>query len=352
MSTFWKVAVGCVSLAGMLLAVGFVMFGQKEAQHAAEPISPPPTSPYAHSLAGAGLVEAESENIALGASVAGLVKRVHVREGDRVTAGTVLVELDDRDLLAQRQIQQAAVESATADLARQQHLPRPEDVPVQVALLNEAAANLHDRETELERTKRLFANNAATQQELDSAQNAYDVAAAQRDKSQADLERLKAGAWVYEIQQATAALDRAKAQLGQVETQLDLLRVTAPIDGEILQVNVRPGEFVGGPTSGPLFIMGETRTLNVRVDIDENDIPLYRVGIPAIARLRGGFERDIPLTFVRVEPYVIPKVSLTGADTERTDTRVLQVIYRIDGDTNGIYVGQQVDVFFDLTREK
>jgi HlyD family secretion protein len=57
------------------------------------------------------------------------------------------------------------------------------------------------------------------------------------------------------------------------------------------------------------------------------------------------------LKFVRIEPYVIPKKSLTGDNTERVDTRVLQVIYAVDGGNKRLFVGQQVDVFIDATSE-
>jgi len=50
---------------------------------------------------------------------------------------------------------------------------------------------------------------------------------------------------------------------------------------------------------------------------------------------------------VRIEPYVIPKKSLTGDNTERVDTRVLQVIYRFERPSFPIYAGQQVDVFIE-----
>ena len=55
----------------------------------------------------------------------------------------------------------------------------------------------------------------------------------------------------------------------------------------------------------------------------------------------------IPVTFDRVEPYVVPKKSLTGDNTERVDTRVLQVIYRVDDNQPVLYVGMQVDVFLE-----
>jgi hypothetical protein len=73
------------------------------------------------------------------------------------------------------------------------------------------------------------------------------------------------------------------------------------------------------------------------------------MGAAARASLRGDPGQSFPLTFVRVEPYVLPKKSLTGDNTERVDTRVLQVIYAVDARERALYVGQQVDVFVDAT---
>ena len=59
------------------------------------------------------------------------------------------------------------------------------------------------------------------------------------------------------------------------------------------------------------------------------------------------FPQEIPLTFVRIEPYIVPKRSLTGESTERVDTRVLQIIFRFDLPQIPVYVGQQMDVFIE-----
>jgi len=58
------------------------------------------------------------------------------------------------------------------------------------------------------------------------------------------------------------------------------------------------------------------------------------------------------LAFVRFEPYVIPKMALTGDSTERTDTRVMQAIYRVETapELARVFVGQQMDVFIDCKR--
>jgi hypothetical protein len=89
--------------------------------------------------------------------------------------------------------------------------------------------------------------------------------------------------------------------------------------------------------------------LHIRADIDEHDVPRaygsFTTAVPAFASARGEPGRKFPLRFVRVEPYVVPKKSLTGDNTERVDTRVLQVIYQVAQDEPGLFVGMQVDVF-------
>ena len=111
---------------------------------------------------------------------------------------------------------------------------------------------------------------------------------------------------------------------------------------------MRPGEYVSVLGGTGLVLMGNLHPLHVRVDIDENDAPRFRKGAPAQASLRGTPGVLYPLKFVRVEPYAVPKKSLTGDNTERVDTRVLEVIYSLDEKDQPIYVGQQMDVFIDV----
>ena len=126
------------------------------------------------------------------------------------------------------------------------------------------------------------------------------------------------------------------------------MTVRAPIAGEILAVNIRPGEFVSttGGNSEPLIRMGETRPLHIRIDIDEDDASRVALGKPAIVSPRGAAERRVKASFVRAEPLVVPKRSLTNSSAERVDVRVLQVIYALPEEARGTFlVGQQVDAF-------
>src|SRR5262249_61505631 len=130
------------------------------------------------------------------------------------------------------------------------------------------------------------------------------MAKAQLAKAEADLALQKAGAWAPDLRVAEAAVEQARGQLEQTRTELERLEVQALVDGEVLQVNVRPGEFVGAQPGQALIVLGNVRQLHVRVDVDEHDIPRFRPGMPAKAMLRGDPRQEFPLRFVRVEPDV------------------------------------------------
>jgi multidrug resistance efflux pump len=150
-----------------------------------------------------------------------------------------------------------------------------------------------------------------------------------------------------------AALDNARAQLAKLEAQprpeelhLERLTTRAPMEGVILQNKVRLGQYAQcGPLAEPLMTFGGGRELHVRADVDEEDAWRVKAGAPATAHVRGNSTDRHPLEFVRFEPYVIAKQSLTGAATERVDTRVLQVIYRFRDRNASVFDGQQMDVF-------
>ncbi len=145
-----------------------------------------------------------------------------------------------------------------------------------------------------------------------------------------------------------ATLKQVTAQRDETHLLLDRLTVRAPRSGVVLQVNVRAGEYAltTGATE-PLMLLGETEQLQVRADVDEVNAPLVTPRAPGVAYLKGSTTHAIPLEFVRIEPYIVPKKSLTGDNSERVDTRVLQVIYRFKHPAFPIYAGQQVDVFIE-----
>ncbi len=333
----------------LFFAVLYVVRGQQAAPPAPPPGRPART-PFGKTVAGAGIVEALTENISIGTPLPGVVLEVYVpveKVGQHVTAGTPLFRVDDRALRAQLEYQKANRAAAEANLAKLNAMPRPEELPASEAKVRTAKASLAQLEDQYERAQRLYARRAVAEEEYNQKGLAVEVARHQLAQAEADLALLKAGAWEPDKAIARASIAQARAQILQIETDLKRAVVRAPVDGDVLQVNVRPGEYVGTPPGQALVVLGNVHKMHVRVDIDEHDIPRFVPGAPAKASLRGNPDLQFPLTFVRVEPYVIPKKSLTGDNTERVDTRVLQVIYALDPAGKPVYVGQQMDVFID-----
>lgn len=303
-----------------LLAVAGFLFGVFTAVRGNQPppVTPavvePAASPFPAFIAGSGIVEASTRNIEIGTPLSGVVSEVAVQVGDKVRAGDTLFRLDPRQYVAQEAVKRAALAKAKADVGQAQ------------AELNDAAMLLRLAQAVTDR-------RAISTEELDRRRNAAAIAKAR-------LEAMR------------AAVEQAEADLAAVATDLDRLTVRAPVNGEVLQVNLRSGEFAtAGALSTPLLLLGNLEQLHVRVDIDENDAWRFRRAARAVAYLRGNPKFRVDLQFAYVEPYVVPKKSLTGDSTERVDTRVLQALYRFDPAALPAYVGQQMDVFIEAAAE-
>jgi multidrug resistance efflux pump len=348
----WKLALP--TLAGLLMAFA-VFHVVRASQTLSEPPPPaePARTPFGSTVAGTGMVEAQSENISIGSALSGIVLEVFVpvdKVGQTVRAGDALFRVDDRHLKAQLEYQSAALASALAQLARLDAQPRPEELPPSAAKVRAADANMKVLLDQARRSGRLFTTGAVAAEENTQKLLQSEAARAQLAQAQAEDDLLRAGAWEPDKAIARAQVALARAQLSQTKTELERALVRAPVDGQVLKVNVREGEYVGAQSGQTLVVLGRVHQLHVRVDVSEHDIDRFQPGAPARALTRGKARHEYPLRFVRVEPYVVPKKSLTGDNTERVDTRVLQVIYALDGDPAGVYVGQQLDVFIEVSK--
>jgi HlyD family secretion protein len=351
MKRMGKFMLPLVAACMLMFAVFHVVKAQQVPDKPPPPVEPP-RSPFGRTVAGAGITEAVNENISIGASIPGVVEEVYVpveKVGQTVKAGQPLFLVDSRALRAQLAFQEANVQAARRQWDKLKNQPRPEELAVKKAALEVADANVNLQTDLAIRARRLAPSGAMSAEDISQRLLAVEVAKQQVAQAKADYTLMERGAWQYDLDIAKANIDMAVAQVEQTKKDLERLLVTAPKDGVVLQVNVRKGEYVGTPPSQALVVLGDTnKKVHVRVDIDEHDIPRFKPGVPAKASVRGTPQERYPLTFQRVEPYVIPKKSLTGDNTERVDTRVLQVIYELDTTGRPIYVGQQLDVFIDV----
>jgi RND family efflux transporter MFP subunit len=275
------------------------------------PAPPPPTeparSPYINFVAGTGIIEASRENVKIGAPKGGLIEKIYVQVGSIVKKGEPILQLDDREMKAQLVTMQTQLEAMRASWESEKVL-------------------LADAQDQFQRTDNLEKQQVASVDE--------------KTRKEFSLQSMQA-----RVAKIAADIKSAEAQVELAQTNLEVLTVRAPRDGTILQLNAREGEYAGTTPTDPLMVLGETDRLQIRTDIDEQNAPQVIANQPAVAFLKGDTKSPIPLRFVRIEPYVVPKKSLTGDSTERVDTRVLQVIFEFDRPTTPVYVGQQMDVF-------
>ncbi len=290
-----RIVLPLLAVVGVGLAVAAIMLGDRTPPGASAVVNPV-VSPFATAVAGAGIVEASSENIAIGTPVSGIVTAIAVKWGDRVKSGDLLFKIDDRDLQGQLLIANAKVKEAEAGLAKVKNL-----LDVGEGLSKGTSISV-----------------------VDLANRRFDV----------------------DINEGIVA--SAKAQVDQLKIEVDRRTVRAPLASRILQIKIHPGEYAqSGVVSPPLMLLGDDTRLHVRVDVNENDAWRIKPTAPAMAYVPGNPDLSVRLKFERIEPYAVPKVSLTGESSERTDTRVLQVIYSFERGELAIYIGQRMNVYVD-----
>jgi RND family efflux transporter MFP subunit len=283
-----------------------------------EPPSPPPASVFSHTIAAVGILEPNSEAVAIGTPLGGVIEKILVQVGESVKEGDPLFQLDARHLQAALEVRKAALDSAQAKVQT-------------------AETMYSDVADQLDRAQKLGGSaNVISADELMRRRFARQVAEAR-------------------LAEAKAEVGAAQAELRATETDLERSVIRAPMDAEVIQLKVRVGEYApAGQTTQPMLVLGKLHPMHVRVDVDEHEGWRVRAAANATAHVRGNADLQTPLKFVRVEPMVVPKRSLSGDSTERVDTRVLQVIYEISDPALQVYVGQQMDIFIDdiLAREK
>jgi HlyD family secretion protein len=293
-----KYVLPILAVIGVAIAVFMVKKGN-ETPPASKPVVQSARAPYTSYIFGPGIVEASTENIAIGTPVPGIVTAVYVKWGDRVSTGDPLFTIDSSDLKAQ--------------------------LPPTLARVKEAEANLAKVKNRQRVGENMTPGVSISVEDLDNR-------------------RLDVGI-------AEAALASAEAQVAQIKTEIERRTVRARLPGRILQMKTRLGEYAqSGSPNTPLMLLGNDDRLHIRVDVDENDAWRFQPCASATASLRGNPELKTAVKFEHTDPDVVPKLSLTSdSSTQRVDTRVLQVIYSFERGSLPVYVGQQMDVFIEAS---
>jgi HlyD family secretion protein len=264
----------------------------------------------------------EADEIRLGSRVGGRVLAVHVDEGDAVSKGQTLVELDPFDLKEKEAAQVAArqraqveyeklsqgyrpeeiaqaearVKQLQASFDKAKNGPRPQEVDTAKAELNVAQAALKLAKDNHQRALKLYEQQATTQENYDRAVSELESAAASvnarteqlalleagtreeeiraaealLEESRAALDLVRKGYREQDVQAAYASMQEAEAALHAVQSQLRELNVTAPLEGDIEAIELQPGDLIGA--NAPAISLLDRNSLWVRAYVPENEL--------------------------------------------------------------------------------
>jgi HlyD family secretion protein len=325
------------------------------------PVFQPAPNPYERGIYANGIIESyqsNGANINIYPEVSGRIMRILVAEGDSVRRGIPLMMMDDSVQKATTEQQKSQAEAALALLEELRAQPRKEVLGVTIAQVELAKANLKTSQDQLDKQKMSYDLDpkSVSQDALDNATNAVKVAQANLDVSQKQYELTQAGAWIYDIRNQENQYNALSKAFMASSALLDKYTIKAPVDGVVLSINGTVGSYISSQgtyntyTQGfdPILVMGRSETyLNVRCYIDEILIPR----LPQPSQMKAqmfirGTNISIPLEYMRVQPYVTPKIELSNQRTERVDVRVLPIIFKFKRPPNvNLYPGQLVDVY-------
>jgi HlyD family secretion protein len=273
------------------LAAAYIFGLERKAQ---PPGFKPVSNPFESAIYANGMVESDlpsGENINIFPQVSGPITHVWAQEGQAVKAGTLLFAIEDS-------VQRANTELASANLKL-----------------------------------------ARDQYDKDRASYEIDPRSVSKDM----------------LETAEDAVGQAAAAFKAANALLHYYSVAAPVDGVVLAVNAAVGGYVSSQGNydtytelfDPLVIMsGPQDYMEVRCYVDEILVSRLPSHWHIQAQMQiTGTDIKVPLEFVRVQPYISPKIELSNEKQEQVDLRVLPVIFRFEKKDAPVYPGQMVDVF-------
>jgi multidrug resistance efflux pump len=296
-----------------------------------------------------GIVEGASEAVELRMETAGRIAEVCVVEGDDVRQGDVLVKLDGR---RERQLvaaSRARLNLAEATLRRLIKGARESERAEARALLGAKSARLRQATLSKQRIEALRLQKAVAQQEADDKSSEVEAMTAEVAAARARLEQLMAPAHQDEVEAARARVQEAEAALELAEIALDKMELRAPIDGQILDVSVKPGEIAQAGAGAPAVVLADPSKLRVRAFIEEIDAPRIERGAKASVVADGLPQRQFAAQVASLGPQMKPKTLSSGLSTELFDTKVREVVLDLDESqhSSGLIIGLRVDVLVD-----
>ncbi len=258
----------------------------------------------------------EYDRITLPAPAAEPIVAIHVHEGEAVSAGQPLLQLDPSHTRAELATAQAQARQQAGLLDELQTGARPEDIARARANVAAAQAQAREAQAYYARVAPLRGKGYVAAAELDRARAARDSARGQVGAAQAALDVLLHGTRAEQLAQARAALTAARARVAAQQVLLDKLDIRAPRAGRIDSLPYKLGD--QAPAGAPVAIVLAGDAPYARIYVPEQQRAGVRVG-DRLSVFVAGRERPLAGTvrMIRSEPAFTPYYALIGEDAAR-----------------------------------
>lgn len=280
-------------------------------------------------ISGMGVIEPRLRETKLAAPGAGLIERIAVEEGQSVRRGQVLVEFEARAERASLATAVQDLEKAHRDLERVRAGERSETIDALRQDFKAAQARAAQSHAIAERLSALATKDLVTRDEFDRARRTADQDAASAAASGSRLAAIASGPRADDIAIQQALVTQANLRIEEKRAALQLRRVTSPIDGKILQIKYRAGEYYV-PGGEALMLIGDLSRRRARIDVDERDIGRLRLGLSGYLTAPGYPDRRFPVTLVEIGNRIGRKNVRSDDPKERIDTKILEVLLELE----------------------
>lgn len=299
-------------------------------------------------VAGPGRVEPSSEDIKLGSELSGKLKVVLVEEGDEISKGQVLAELENNDYRAQVASAEAEVTAKAAVLRKVLNGARTQERIEALSSVRGAQAVMENARSEMERRQKLFAAGVISREEAERSAREFDVAKARYEESVQRHALVDDRAREEDKAFAEADLRLAQARLDEARARYTKTLIKSPIDGTVLRKHHRNGESVSNSSTAPdpILTIGDKSVLRVRVDVDETEVSRVQVGQRVYVRADAYGAQKFWGKVIRVGQQLGRKNVRTDEPTERVDTKILETLVEMDEGVR-LPVGLRVDAFIE-----
>jgi HlyD family secretion protein len=270
------------------------------------------------------------------------IAAVLVQEGDRVKRGQVLARLDTNRLAPEVEEAEATAAAQRNVVARMHHGSRPQEIAEARANVESAKADAINARGQYERRKTLAANSVVSQQDLENAKAALDVAEAKLDVNQKALDLAIAGPREEDIAQAEAELRADEAQAAFLHQELADAQLVAPVDAVVRTRLMEPGEMAS--PQKPVFSLAVTDPKWVRAYVAEPDVGKLRTGMAASVALDSFPDRR----FNGWVGFISPVAEFTPKTVETTELRtslVYEVRVFVKDPSDQLHLGSPASVY-------